>query len=72
MSNSKEELKHRVEQRKHELKAQLEKFKAGVHGTQNEEINRIESKLSELDSLIEDGWDNISDAVTERLNAWLK
>jgi hypothetical protein len=55
LSSSKEELKHRVEQRKHELKAQLERIKAGAHGTENEEIHRIENKLSGLDDMIKDG-----------------
>ena len=72
MSNSQEELKHRVLAKKHQLQEQLEKLQAEAHGSSKDQEEKLKEKLSEIESLLRNGWDNLSEAVTRRLNDWLK
>ncbi|MBD3257419.1 hypothetical protein GF377_03220 [candidate division GN15 bacterium] len=72
MTDRKEELKHRVMARKHELQEKLELVKAEAHGTANDETERLKSKLQQLDDIVKNGWDNLSESAAEKLNAWLK
>lgn len=72
MTNKSIELRHRVEARKKELEANLERAKADAQGEVSETVERIQHKLNELNDHLKEGWDNLSDAVADRLNEWLK
>lgn len=72
MSAPTEELKHRVEARRKELEAELERKKADAHAAAGEDRRRIERKLEELNTLLRDGWSDLTDAVVGKLNRWLK
>ncbi|HDS00378.1 MAG TPA: hypothetical protein ENO22_02985 [candidate division Zixibacteria bacterium] len=66
------ELKARVEAKKKELEQNLTQLKAEAHGKKNDEIEKLENQLNELNELIKDGWDNISEAAVEKINSWLQ
>jgi Mg2+ and Co2+ transporter CorA len=72
MSSSKEELKHRVLAKKHQLQERLEKLQAEALGSSTDEVERLQTKLNEAEDLLSQGWDNLSGEVTKRLNDWLK
>jgi hypothetical protein len=72
VSNKTSELRHRVEARKKELEASLERAKADAQGEASETVDRIQAKLRELDDHLREGWDNLSEAVADRINEWLK
>lgn len=72
MTNKTSELRHRVEARKKELEASLERAKADAQGKVSKTAERIQLKLYELNDHLREGWDNLSDAVADRLNGWLK
>jgi uncharacterized protein YfcZ (UPF0381/DUF406 family) len=72
MSNPQEELKHRVLAKKHKLQEQLEKLQAEAHGVSTDEKEKLQTKLNEVEDLLSHGWENLSEAVTKRLNDWLK
>ena len=66
------ELKARIEAKKKELEQNVAQLKADAHGAKNDQIEEMEARLKELNQLIKDGWDNISEAAVVKLNAWLK
>ena len=72
MADKTSELRHRVEAKKKELEASLERAKADAQGEVSEAVERIQLKLNELNDYLREGWDNLSEAVADRLNEWLK
>jgi hypothetical protein len=72
MLNKTDELKDRVEARKHELLSRFNDLKADSRADAAGERDRIKSKLDELEGSLKDGWDRVSDAVASKLNDWLK
>lgn len=66
------ELKSRIEAKKKQLEAELAKAKADAHGSANDATEEIARKLEELESHLHDGWDNLSETVSKKLNDWLK
>jgi hypothetical protein len=68
---SKEELKDRVNVRKYELLSQLSELKADARHEAMEARDLISERLYELEQMIKDGWDNLSDAAAQKLNRWL-
>ena len=72
MTSKTSELRHRVEAKKKELEASLERAKADAQGEVSEAVERIQLKLNELNDYLREGWDNLSEAVADRLNEWLK
>lgn len=68
---TKEELKDRVNVHKHELLAQLSALKADVRHEAAEARDAISARLHELEDMIKDGWDNLSDAAAAKLDRWL-
>ena len=67
-----EELKDRIEAKKHELQARLAANKADVRAEAAEQRDRIQRKLNELEEHLKGGWDRVSDQVASKLNQWLK
>lgn len=71
MISRNEELKDRIKAKQHELQARFEELKADSRSEARDERDRVKTKLDELQEAIKDGWDNISDRVTAKLNDWL-
>ena len=72
MSAKTNELKDRIEAKKHELLARLSELKADSRAEAAEERDTIAKKLDQLGDSLRDGWDNVSDTVSAKLNDWLK
>ncbi len=71
MLSNTEQLKDRIEARKHELLAKYNELKADSRKDAASARDSVKAKLDELEATLKDGWDNLSDAVSERLNRWL-
>lgn len=72
MMDPKTELKDRVMQRKKELEARYHELKADANAGAREESGKLKRKLDELQETVKDGWDDLSDKVSTKLNDWLK
>lgn len=72
MTTKTSELRHRVEAKRKELEASLERAKADAAGKTSETVERIQRELNELNDRLKDGWDNLSEAAADQLNEWLK
>lgn len=62
------QLKDRVEARKHELMSRLHDLRADSRRDADDEKKNIQARLDELADTIKDGWDR----ATDRLELWLK
>jgi len=71
MISKTDELKDRIEARRHQLMAKLSELKADTRKDASEAADKIKQGLSDLEETLKDGWDNVSDAVRTKLNAWL-
>lgn len=65
------ELKDRIEAKRHELLARIAELKADSRAETREQVAKMKDRLGELEDHVKDGWDNLSDQVMARLNAWL-
>jgi len=71
MLNSSDELRDRVEARKHELLAKYNELKADTRREAAEARARLKTRLDELELQIKDGWTKVSEDVRSKLNQWL-
>jgi hypothetical protein len=71
MSSSGDELRDRVEARKHELLAKYNELKADARHEAAEARARLKTRLDELELQLKSGWTRMSDDVRTRLNQWL-
>jgi hypothetical protein len=71
MISKQEELKDRIKAKQRELEARFNELKADGRSEARDERDRVRSRLDELQETIKDGWDNLSDRVTAKLNDWL-
>lgn len=74
-----DELKTRIEAKRHELQARLNEVKANAQqvaadakADAKEELGHLETKLKDLSELLREGWDNLTDRVSDQLRSWLK
>jgi hypothetical protein len=67
MGNKSEELKDRIEAKKHELMARLAELKADSRAEAREQSSRIKLRLDELEDYLREGWDK----AQLKLNEWL-
>ena len=67
MSNSTDELKNRIEAKKHELLARLNELKADSRAESREQSSKIKLRLDELEGHLKEGWDK----AAVKLNEWL-
>jgi len=67
MGNKTEELKDRIEAKKHELLARLNELKADSRAESREQSSKIKLRLDELESFVKEGWDK----AEVKLNEWL-
>ncbi len=71
MSNKSEELKARIEARKHELLAVIETLKADTRHEAGATRDKVKAKLDELQTHLKDGWTHMSEGVRTKLHGWL-
>lgn len=71
MLDTKDELRDRIEARKHDLLARLHELKADTRHEAIEARDAAKSKLDELEQYLQAGWDKVSDATRAKLNNWL-
>lgn len=67
-----EELKNRVEARKHDIEAEIARLKADAGEKQRDRIEQLENRLQEASDVVKGGWQDLSDSVVTQLNDWLK
>lgn len=70
--SSTDELKDRIEAKKHELQKEIAELKADSSEKGRQRIGSLEAKIEELDGHLRSSWDNLSDAVVGKLNQLLK
>jgi uncharacterized protein YdhG (YjbR/CyaY superfamily) len=68
MGNKTEELKDRIEAKKHELLARLSELKADSRAEAREQQSRIKLKLDELEGYLKEGVDKAQLKINEWLN----
>src|SRR5690349_17326003 len=66
-----DELKDRIQARKHAMQAKLDELKADGRKEARSTTDKLKKSLDELEDSVKDGWDNLSDAVRTKLNSWL-
>jgi len=71
MISKQEELKDRIKAKQRELEARFNELKADSRSEARTEREKVKSRLDELQEAIKDGWDNMSDRVSAKLNEWL-
>lgn len=71
MLDKSDELKDRVEARKHELLSKYNDLKADGRAEAAKNRDKIKAKLDELEVDLKDGWDKVSDSVRAKLSSWL-
>jgi hypothetical protein len=67
MSMKNNELKDRIEAKKHELLARLNELKADSRADAREQQSKLKMRLDEVEDYIKEGWDKAS----VKLNEWL-
>jgi hypothetical protein len=72
MLNKSDELKDRIEARKHELMSKYNELKADTRKEAGAARDSIKARLAEVEDALKDGWDNVSDAVKTKLSGWLE
>jgi len=67
-----DELKNRIEARKHELMAKYKELEADARAESRQGRDRIKARLDDLETTLKDGWEKMSDSVASKLNSWLE
>jgi hypothetical protein len=71
MLDKSDELRDRVEARKHDLLAKYNELKADGRREATEACNKVKAKLDELEVHLKSGWAKVNDDVRTKLNKWL-
>jgi len=66
-----DELRDRVEARKHELLAKYNELKADTRRDAADARARLKSRLDELELHLKNGWAKVNGDVRTKLNKWL-
>ena len=69
--NRTDELKTRIEAKRHELIAKLKTSQANAQHDALDAKDKNKASLSELEENLKEGWDKMSDQVHAKLSAWL-
>ena len=72
MLEKSDELRDRVEARKHELLAKYNELKADSRREAAEACTRVKARLDEVERHLKDGWGKINDEVRTKLSKWLE
>jgi hypothetical protein len=71
MISKSDELKDRIEAKRHELMAKMSEVKADSRKEARDAYDKAKGSLAELEETLKDGWDKMSDVVRSKLNTWL-
>jgi hypothetical protein len=71
MLTQSDQLKDRINARKHELLAKVAAMKADAREDAAASRDAMQAKLADLEESLKDGWENMTDAVKTKLNKWL-
>ena len=71
MLNKRDELRDRIEARRHELLSKFHELKADGRAEAAEARTKIKAKLDEIAEDVEAGWDKMTDEIRAKLNQWL-
>jgi hypothetical protein len=71
MLGKSDELRDRIEARKHELLAKYNELKADTRRDAADTRTKVKAKLDELEAHLKSGWEKVSDDVRAKLNTWL-
>jgi hypothetical protein len=66
-----DELRDRIEARKHELLAKYNELKADTRKEAMEARSRVKARLDELEAHLKLGWAKVNDEVRSKLSQWL-
>ncbi len=69
---TRQELRDRVEVRKHELLEKFDQLKADTRHDAIEARSRLKQRLDELELHLRGGWDRLTDTTRSRLDQWLQ
>ncbi len=72
MLDKSDELRDRIEARKHALLAKLSELKADTRHEASELRTRVEHRLEELELHLKAGWAQVTAEARTRLNHWLE
>jgi len=72
MTDKGDELRDRVEARKHALLAKYNELKADSRREAAEARARLKARLDELELHVKSGWDKVSADVRAKLSRWLE
>jgi len=72
MLDKTEELRDRVEARKHELLAKYNELKADSRREAAEARTHLKARIDELEAHLKLGWAKVNDEVRTKLNRWLE
>jgi hypothetical protein len=72
MLDKSDELRDRIEARKHELLAKYSALKADSRHEAAEARTRLKARLDELEAHLKSGWAKVNDDVRTKLNRWLE
>ena len=72
MLDKSDELKDRIEARKHELLAKYNELKADSRKEVGETRTKLKARLDELEAHLKLGWAKVNDDVRVKLNRWLE
>ena len=70
-TSNKKELKHRVEAKKKEFQAEIERLKADSSQSARDVQGGLEDKLGQIQAVLKDGWDNLTEEAASKLNGLL-
>ncbi|TMQ09774.1 MAG: phosphoenolpyruvate carboxylase [Deltaproteobacteria bacterium] len=72
MLDKTDELRDRVEARKHQLLSKYNELKADSRHEAAETRTRVKARLDELEAHLKAGWAKVNDDVRTKLNRWLE
>jgi len=72
MIEKSDELRDRIEARKHELLAKYNDLKADSRHEASETRTKLKARLDELELHLKSGWAKVNDEVRTKLNHWLE
>ena len=70
--DNKQELKERVLARKKALEARVHELRADANAGTRRELESIREQLRALETTIQGGWEDMTEAVAGKLNTWLE
>ena len=67
-----DELKDRVDAKRHEIEGRIAELKADTRNDAREQLLQLQTKLDDLQNMLKLGWEHVTDNAALRINEWLK